>query len=79
MRQVFLSLLGLLFWSCAEEFVPDNPIDPDNPDYIPPIVSITDGLEFGQVITQENFTVSYSGNESPLLEPNLIAIYGADG
>ena len=67
MKSIIRFILFLLFLSCADEFVPENPIDPGNPDYIPPIVSITGGLESGQTITQENLTVNFSGNETSML------------
>ena len=57
----------LFFLSCAEEFVPENPIDPDNPSYIPPIVSIVDGITIGEIVTSENLSIEYSGNESSML------------
>ncbi len=57
----------LFFLSCAEEFVPENPIDPENPSYIPPIVSIVDGITIGETVTFENLTIEYSGNESSML------------
>ena len=57
----------LFFLSCAEEFVPENPIDPENPSYIPPIVSIVNGITFGETVTSENLSIEYSGNESSML------------
>jgi len=57
----------LFFLSCAEEFVPENPIDPDNPSYIPPIVSIVNGITIGETVTSENLSIEYSGNESSML------------
>lgn len=67
MKTIIRYIPFLYFLSCADEFVPENPIDPDNPDYIPPIVTITGGLEFGQLVTQENLTINYSGNETSML------------
>tara|TARA_Y100001970_G_scaffold242964_1_gene307836 strand:- start:5049 stop:5834 length:786 start_codon:yes stop_codon:yes gene_type:complete len=67
MKKIYLLGIVLLFSCGAEEFEPDNPIDPDNPDYIPPIVSIVSGFPDGQVITSSSITVSYSGNEPSML------------
>jgi len=67
MKKIYLLGIVLLFSCGAEEFEPDNPIDPDNPDYIPPIVSILSGFPDGQVITNSSITVSYSGNEPSML------------
>lgn len=67
MRKLFQIVFLCLFLSCAEEFVPDNPVDPDNPDYIPPIVSIVSGLTDNQILSNERFTINFSGNELSML------------
>lgn len=63
-----LFLMSFLIFSCgADEFEPNNPIDPDNPDYIPPVVSIVSGVIIDQVINSETLAINYSGNESSML------------
>jgi len=67
-------LIPILFLvSCApDEFVADNDYDPENPDYIPPIVSIVDGITIGQTVTTENLTIEYFGNLSKMLFRNRL-------
>ena len=67
MRKIQYIIVLFFILSCADEFVPENPIDPENPSYIPPIVSIIDGINIGQTVTSENLTIEYSGNESSML------------
>ena len=67
MRILYATLLALLFFSCAEEFVPDNPVDPDNPDYVPPIVSIVSGPTEGQTLLTETAVFTFSGNQESML------------
>jgi hypothetical protein len=67
MKIIYL-FIAILFISCgADEFDPNNPIDPDNPDYIPPVVSIVSGVVLDQVVTTSSISVNYSGNESSML------------
>ena len=54
MRYLYITLIVLFILSCAEEFVPDNPVDPDTPDYVPPIVSIVSGPSEGQTLLTES-------------------------
>jgi len=68
MKQILnLFIFLLVFLSCADEFVAENPIDPDNPDYIPPIVSFVSGPDPGETIYAENTVITFSGNESSML------------
>ena len=67
MRKIQYIIVLFFILSCADEFVPENPIDPENPSYIPPIVSIVDGITIGQTVTSENLSIEYSGNESSML------------
>ena len=67
MRKIQYIIVLFLILSCGDEFVPDNPIDPDNPSYIPPIVSIVNGITIGETVTSENLSIEYSGNESSML------------
>jgi hypothetical protein len=66
-KNLYILLLFIFFLSCADDFVPDNPVDPENPDYIPPIVSIVSGLTENEVLTVERFTINFSGNELSML------------
>lgn len=67
MRFIFSLLLFLLISCGVNEFEPDNPIDPDNPDYIPPVVSIISGLNIDQVVTNSTIEINFSGNENSML------------
>ncbi len=67
MKSLLLILLTVFLLSCADEFVPDNPVDPENPDYIPPIVSIVSGLSENEILDVERFTITFSGNELSML------------
>lgn len=40
----------------------DNPVDPENPDYEPPDVSVFAGLHQGDTLFQDNITVKWRGN-----------------
>ena len=63
-RRLFI-LIGLLFiWTCEDvPIVQDNPLDDDNPDYIPPSISFTSGPSEGQTIADSDITFSWEGNE----------------
>lgn len=62
------ALFFLFLFGCSnEEFVAENPYDPSNPEYIPPIVSIVSGLTENQVVESHYITVSLQGNESSML------------
>ena len=54
----------LLFLSC-EKIEPDldNPQDPDNPDYEPPIVSIISGPADGETVNTSSVIFEWDGNE----------------
>jgi len=56
-------LIGLFSCSPHEELAPpDNPLDPDNPDYEPPTATITSGQVSGSIITTESVTFTWEGN-----------------
>jgi len=56
-------LIGLFSCSPHEELAPpDNPLDPDNPDYEPPAVVITYGIMDGGVLMTDSATFSWEGN-----------------
>ena len=51
-------------WTCEDvPIVQDNPLDDDNPDYIPPSISFTSGPSEGQTIADSDITFSWEGNE----------------
>jgi hypothetical protein len=66
MKKIFIIISFFLF-SCTDEFVPDNPLDPDNPDYIPPIVTIISGPEESSTVNVSEVTFRYEGNEEAML------------
>ena len=64
-----LLFLGLLFYlSCdSKEFVLNNPLDPENPGYIPPTVTILSGPSEGETIHVPLVTFSWEGSENAIL------------
>ena len=68
-----LKILFILLFliSCAEEFEPSNSFDPENPNYVPPIVSIVSGPNEGQIVSTESVEFTYSGNELMLFRTKL--------
>ena len=54
----------ILFISCevGEDFVPDNPLDPTNPEYIAPQISITSSPTKDETINTSQYTFSWEGN-----------------
>lgn len=67
MKAIIRILPLVLLAACAEEFVPDNPLDPENPEYIPPIVTITSGPVQGEVVNTSAITFTWEGNETAML------------
>jgi hypothetical protein len=63
-RRLFI-FIGLLFiWTCEDvPIVQDNPLDNNNPDYVPPTVAFTSGPADGQTIDASGVTFSWEGNE----------------
>ena len=50
----------------VEEPVIDNPIDPQNPDYDPPTVTITGGPSDGSTVSNDQVTFTWQGNKTNL-------------
>ena len=66
MRKLYLVIATVLL-SCSEEFQPDNTLDPENPDYISPIVSIVSGPTEGETLSTESTIFTFSGNQEAML------------
>jgi len=66
-RKLILFAVLLLF-ACesGEEFTPENPLDPNNPDYVAPEVTILSPTE-GAVIEESSIIFSWMGNETDML------------
>ena len=66
-RKLILFAVLLLF-ACesGEEFTPENPLDPDNPDYVPPEVTILSPAE-GAVVEESSIIFSWMGIETGML------------
>ena len=63
-NKVFLLLTGICIWTCSpDEFEPDNPLDPGNPYYLPPTVTISSGPIENEVVDATAVTFTYSGNQ----------------
>ena len=66
-RHLPLLVFILALLSCAEDFAPDNPLDPENPTYIPPEVTITSGPTEGTTLATPTATFTWEGNEPAML------------
>jgi hypothetical protein len=66
-RKLILFAVLLLF-ACesGEEFTPENPLDPNNPDYVAPEITILSPAE-GAVVEASSITFSWMGNEIDML------------
>ena len=66
-RKLILFAVLLLF-ACesGEEFTPENPLDPNNPDYVAPGVTILSPVE-GAVEISSSITFAWEGNEIDML------------
>ena len=62
-----LFVVVLLFFSCepGEEFLPTNPLDPDNEEYIPPEVTILYPSE-GVIVEQSRVNFQWAGNQADM-------------
>ena len=65
MMRLFLILFSLLLsFSCEDkEVIQDNPLDDDNPDYVPPSISFVSGPTEGETIADSDITFSWEGND----------------
>ena len=63
-----LFIVVLFFFSCepGEEFLPTNPLDPDNEEYIPPEVTILYPSE-GVIVEQSSVNFQWAGNQADML------------
>ena len=62
-----LFIVVLFFFSCepGEEFLPTNPLDPDNEEYIPPEVTILYPSE-GVIVEQSSVNFQWAGNQADM-------------
>ena len=63
--KLLLMLSAALFFFNCEKLEPeaDNPLDPDNPDYDPPEVLISEGPAEGEIVDTSAVTFQWTGNE----------------
>ena len=62
-KRLFIVFI-LLFWSCEEIVVQqDNPLDPGNPEYDPPVITFVSGPGGGETISTSEATFSWEGND----------------
>lgn len=63
-KKILIGLIGtVVFWSCEKlEPIADNPLDPDNPNYVPPTVTITSGPSDGEIVDTSSVTFEWIGN-----------------
>jgi hypothetical protein len=68
-RLINLSFLSVIFFSCepGEEFIPENPFDPQNSTYTPPSVTIVSGPQNNGLITSSTVSFGWSGNLEGML------------
>ena len=57
----------LFFTACSDDFISDNPLDPSNPSYEEPIVTIISGPAQGETLTTAFTTFVWDGNEDAML------------
>ena len=62
-RFFYIALSAILFWTCGEEFQPDNPLDPETPDYESPTVIFVASISDGDTLETETVTFGWTGNE----------------
>ena len=62
-RFFYITLTALLLWTCGEEFQPDNPLDPETPDYESPAVIFVASISDGDTLETETVTFGWTGNE----------------
>ena len=68
LKRILIFFLPAIFLlSCAEDFAPDNPLDPENPEYIPPFVTITDGPQDGSTVSSSSVDFEWDGNEPAMI------------
>ena len=79
MKRIFPVLIILWFLGCGDKFVPDNPIDPNNPNYLPPIITVISGPVEGETISNSSATFVFEGNESSMLYRTRIDEYDWSG
>jgi len=61
-KTIVVMILLLLSFSC-EELVYDNPLDPDNPDFIEPETTILSGPAEGETVNSSSVPFTWEGNE----------------
>ena len=68
MHRKLILFAVLLLFACesGEEFTPENPLDPNNPDYVAPGVTILSPVE-GAVEISSSITFAWEGNEIDML------------
>jgi hypothetical protein len=55
----------ILILSCEKiDLIQDNPLDPDNPDYVPPSVTLISAPTEGETINVYDISFSWTGNEN---------------
>ena len=68
-RQITACLFAIFFsLACevGEDFIPDNALDPSNPNYIPPQVTITASPTEGQIVSSAQITFTWEGNSDEM-------------
>jgi hypothetical protein len=62
-RFFYIALSVFLLWTCGEEFQPDNPLDPETPDYESPTAIFVASISDGDTLETETVTFGWAGNE----------------
>ena len=65
-RKSIIFVSAFIWFACepGEEFLPANPLDPDNPNYIPPQVTFTSVPSEGSTVSTSTLTFEWEGNEA---------------
>ena len=65
-RKSIILVSAIIWFACepGEEFLPANPLDSENPNYIPPQVTFTSVPSEGSTVSTSTLTFEWEGNEA---------------
>jgi len=76
MRRFHLFTLVFIFLTaCTQDFSPENPLDPENPNYLSPIVTITNGPADGDTLGTTTAVFQFEGNQTAMLYRTKLNLY----
>ena len=68
-RKSIIFVSAIIWFACepGEEFLPANPLDSENPNYIPPQVTFTSVPSEGSTVSTSTLTFEWEGNEAGMV------------